>query len=279
MSREANTRSGAATTTSAGVPEIAVKVRPRVWIGLAIFVGYLVVVYTAQALSGVRYDQLGDSGSNLFFGAGLSLIIAAVLLAITTTLLGWWRPALFDRHRSVRWPIIAPIVMAVALVINLVSTDWASYDGTFFAASLVILLVGFTEEITTRGLLLTGLRSRLSEVWVWLITSVLFGAMHLLNATSGQALGPTIQQAAFAFVAGTIFYILRRVTGTLIWAMVLHGFWDFSTFAVGHGTPTAFAGLGSTVYIVAGVLALVSVAFVIRGANERIGAPARAATV
>ena len=252
----------------------SLRVRPRVWIGLAIYVGYVVIVFTIQGFSGVPYDELGESGSNLFFGAGLSLIIAAVLLAITTTALGWWRPALFERHRSVRWPIIAPILMVIALAFNLVSTDWGTYDGGFFAASLVILLVGFTEELTTRGLLLTALRSRLAEVWVWLITSVLFGAMHLLNAASGQELGPTLQQVGFAFVVGTVFYILRRVTGTLIWAMVLHGLWDFSTFAIGHGAAGPLAGLGGSIEFVAGILALISVAFVIRGADERTGAPA-----
>jgi membrane protease YdiL (CAAX protease family) len=157
---------GETSTTQEDTMDRPLRVRPRIWIGLAVYVGYLIVVYAVQAFSGVRYDELGESGSNLFFGAGLSLIVAAVLLAITTTLLGWWRPALLDRRRSVRWPIIAPVLMAVALIVNLVSTDWASYDGAFFAASIVILLVGFTEEITTRGLLLTGLRSRLTEGWV-----------------------------------------------------------------------------------------------------------------
>lgn len=249
----------------------SVRVRPRVWIGLAIYLGYVAVVYTLQLVSGVPYDELGESGSNLFFGAGVSLIVAAVLLAITTTVLGWWRPALFDRRRSVRWPIIAPILLAVALLFNLISTDWASYDGAFFAASLVLLLVGFTEEITTRGLLLTGLRSRLNEGWVWFISTALFALMHLLNATSGQALGPTIQQVVFAFVAGTILYILRRTTGTLIWAMVLHGLWDFSTFAVTHGTPGPLVGVGATFELLAGIVGLIAVAFVIRGAHERIG--------
>jgi hypothetical protein len=93
----------------------SVRVRPRVWIGLAIYLGYIAVVYTIQLVSGVPYDELGESGSNLFFGAGVSLIVAAVLLAITTTVLGWWRPALFDQHRSVRWPIIAPILLSTAL--------------------------------------------------------------------------------------------------------------------------------------------------------------------
>lgn len=250
------------------------KVRPRVWIGLAIYVGYVAVVFLVQQLSGVPYTDLGESGGNLFFGVGISLIIAAILLAITTTLLGWWRPALHERKRSVRWPIIAPIIMVVALLINLASTDWSSYDGAFFAASIVLILVGFTEELTTRGLLLTSLRSTLSEGWVWFLTSALFALMHLINAASGQALLATVQQVTFAFLGGTIFYIVRRTTGTLIWAMVLHGLWDFSTFAVLHGTPGPFAGFGSIVYIAAGVLALIFVPFVIRGANEKIGARA-----
>jgi membrane protease YdiL (CAAX protease family) len=255
----------------------SVKVRPRVWIGLAIYVGYIIVVFSVQAFSGVPYDKLGESGSNLFFGAGLSLIVGAVLLALTTTLLRWWRPALFDRHHSVRWPIIAPIFLVVALIFNLVSVDWASFDGAFLGAALVIILVGFTEEITTRGLLLTGLRSRLSEVWVWLISTALFGGMHLLNAASGQALGPTINQVFFALIVGTIFYILRRVTGTLIWSMLLHGLWDFSTFSLGQGTPSALMGIGPIFEIIAGVLALIFVAFVIRGANERFGEAGRPA--
>lgn len=248
-----------------------VRVRPRVWIGLAIYLAYTLVVLAVQQITGVPYTALGTSGENLFLGAGLSLIVGAVLLAITTSLLGWWRPALFDRHRAAHaWPIIAPAVMAVALLVNLGSTDWGSYDGVFFAASIVLLLVGFTEELTTRGLLLVGLRSRLPEVWVWFLTSALFGLMHLVNAFSGQDLTSTLRQVAFAFGAGTIFYILRRVTGSLVWAMVLHGFWDFSTFAVTHGTPGPFAALSGVLEILAIVLAFVGVAFVIRGADERI---------
>ncbi len=250
------------------------RVRPRVWIGLAIFLAYVVLVFVVQLLTGIPYTALGDNGGNLFLGAGLSLIIGAVFLAITTTLLGWWRPALFERAHSVRWPIFVPALMAVALVINLLSTDWGAYDGAFFAASVVLLLVGFTEEMATRGVLLVALRSRLGEGWVWFLTSALFALMHLVNALSGQDLVSTLQQVGFAFMGGTIFYILRRTTGTLIWAMLLHGFWDFSTFAVGHGTPAPTAGISSILYLVTGIAGLAVVAFVIRGARERTVAPA-----
>lgn len=241
------------------------KVTPRIWIGIAIWLGYIATVFVVQQLSGVKYTELGDNGANLFFGAGLSLIVGTILLAITTTLLGWWRPALFEATASRhKWPIIAPVLMAVALVFNLAGTDWGSFDGAFFAASVVLLLVGFTEELTTRGLLVVALRSRLSEVWVWLFSTLAFALMHYINVFGGQGFVPTTQQVLFAFLAGTIFYILRRVTGSLIWAMVLHALWDFSVFSVGHGAPSTISALANPLFLAAAALAIVAVWFVVR---------------
>jgi membrane protease YdiL (CAAX protease family) len=271
--------SSAANGDQKGASVPALRVRPRVWIGIAVWAGYGILVFVAQRLTGIPYTALGDSGGNLFRGAGVSLIIGTVCLAVTASLLGWWRPALFDRRRSRHtWPIVAPALMVVALLINVASTDWGSYDLGFFAASVVLLLVGFTEEMATRGLLIVGLRARLGEGWVWFLSTALFAVMHLLNVISGQAIMPTLVQVGFAFLAGTVFYILRRTTGTLIWAMILHGLWDFAAFAVGHGNPSPWAALSGVVYSVVGVLALVSVAFVIRGADERTAAPIESTT-
>ncbi|KQZ09188.1 hypothetical protein ASD23_12950 [Agromyces sp. Root1464] len=247
----------------------ALRVTPRVWIGFAIWVGYLVVIFAMQRVTGVPYTELGESGENLFFGVGLSLIVGTVLLAITTSLLGWWRPVLFDAARSRhRWPLIAPFAMAVLLVVNLAVTDWAAYDAAFFGASIVLLLVGFTEELTTRGLLLVGLRSRLSEPWVWFLTTLAFALMHYVNVLTGQDFLPTTLQVGYAFLGGTIFYILRRTTGSLVWAMVLHGFWDFSTFSSGYGETSPLVGLTATLYGVVGLFALVAVWWTFRSAAQ-----------
>ena len=152
------------------VTEERFRVRPTVSIGLAIWLGELLLVLGVQAAAGVPYDEWGDSAGNLFLGAGLSLVVSAVLLGITVTLLGWWRPALYERHRSRhRWMLIFPILVAVAAAMNLAGTDWGAYSGAFLGASLVLCLVGFTEEIVNRGLLLVGLRARLAEGWVWFL--------------------------------------------------------------------------------------------------------------
>lgn len=126
------------------------------------------------------------------------------------------RPAVlgldFERRHGPRWPLVVPALMVVALGVNLANTDWASYDGAFFAASLVLLLVDFTEELATRGLPVVGLRSRLQEAWVWFLSSALFAAMHLVNIFAGQGVSTTLTQVGMAFLGGTVFYILRRST-------------------------------------------------------------------
>ncbi len=265
-------------TTARGTTErsTAVRIRPTVGLGIGIWTTYTVLVFLVGRIAGVPYTELGTSGRNLFLGAGLSLIIGTVFLAATASILGWWRPALFERRHGPRWPLMVPALMVLALGVNLANTDWGSYDGAFFAASLVLLLVGFTEEMTTRGLLVVGLRSRLPEVWVWFLSSALFAAMHLINIAGGQSAGTTLTQVGMAFLGGTVFYILRRSSGTLLWAMVLHGLWDFSAFAVGHGTAGPLVALGGTLNLLAGLAGLVAVAFVIRGADERIHPAIRA---
>lgn len=245
------------------------RVTPRVWMGFAIFVGYVIVIFAVTTLSGVPFPEIGTSAENTWRGAVLDLSIAAVLLVITTSLLGWWRPALFERTRSRHsWPIFVPVIMFIAAIANLFTTDWTKFDVSFILSLIALgVFVGFCEELMARGLALTAFRSRLPEVWVWVLTSVLFGAMHLVNAALGASFGNSLAQAGLAAMSGTAFYILRRVTGSLIWAMVLHGLWDVSVFAVGHAPlGTAF---GSILGPVVGVLSLAVVYWVITGADER----------
>jgi hypothetical protein len=256
------------------------RVTPRVWIGLAIYLGYCAVIVIVTNLGGVPFPEIGKSAETTLKGAVLPLGVAAVLLVITTTALGWWRPALFERQRSQhRWPIIAPVVMAIAAVLNLFNTDWSKFDAAFLMSLLALgVLVGFSEELMSRGLLLTSLRSSVREGWVWFISSALFGLMHMLNVLTGGVFQDTIGQAGLAFASGTAFYIMRRVTGSLIWAMVLHGLWDVSVFSVGFA-PKELSFAPLLVFLVA-ALSLASVYWVIKGANEKPGLlPTAAAAV
>ncbi|WP_339316071.1 CPBP family intramembrane glutamic endopeptidase [Paenibacillus sp. FSL R10-2734] len=214
--------------------EHQLRVTPKVWIGLLITVGYLCIILPIQKLSGIPYQDFGASADNLYRSAVMSMAAGAVALIIVTSLLGWWRPALYDSSQqrwTYKWPIIAPFFMLLGAIANLFSTKFSNFDAKFILILIVFgLLVGFCEELTIRGLLLTSLRSRLSEGWVCILTSIIFGLIHGSNIFLGQDVGSTSVQMLSAAVTGLTLYILRRTTGSLIWAMLLHGLWDVAVF-------------------------------------------------
>ena len=119
-----------------------------------------------------------------------------------------------------------------------------------------VLLVGFSEEMVTRGLMIVGLRGGLKEPMVWLVSSLLFGLLHAINIVFGQAVDATLQQIVFAFLLGTAFYVTRRVTGTLLVCMVLHALWDFGTIGNDATDGTNYAGFFLVLTAVLGLVAV-----------------------
>lgn len=236
------------------------RVSPRPLLGLVALVVYLVIIVVIQGTSGVPYTELSASTANLWRDPILSIAVASVVVAALATWWGWWQPALFERTRARRWTIIAPAFVLVLAVFNLVFTKWSNLGTDFLIAGLVVgVLVGFGEEFVTRGLLLVGLRARFREVLVWLFTCLAFGLIHSVNILLGAPAVGTLQQMVLAAAQGSAFYALRRVTGSLIWAMALHGLWDFSVFVLGTSggaNPLGFLTLVSAVVsVVFGFLA------------------------
>lgn len=107
---------------------------------------------------------------------------------------------------------------------------------------LLILLANaalgaFSEEVMFRGFLYAGLRDAL-PVWpAILLTSLLFGAPHVLNVLVIGNLGAAIGQSVFATLSGIMFLALRIRTGSLWPVIVLHAAWNTGLILVGREAP------------------------------------------
>jgi uncharacterized protein len=203
---------------------------------------YAVVVAVGGLVSGMDYDELSDSTSNV-----VGFVIIPVGLGILATLTltarwGWWHAIFREDGRQTwpRWARLIPALFVMAIVVTLIVAPWGDWSaGLVLLILLGTMMVGFAEEIVFRGYLLVGARARFSEAGAWFVTSALFGLFHGLNILTGQSVGTTVQQVVFAFVLGSGLYLVRRVSGLLVVAMVIHGLWDFSTFiGAGRGEDT-----------------------------------------
>lgn len=225
--------------------------RPAPAVGL--FLAYLVVFYGVWIITGVDYQDIGDAADTLFKWYVAPLAAGAVVLVVGVSWFGWWRPVLSEKVRAPRWMIAPGLAMVLLAVVSINISDKSGTTAAMFLPLVLgSLLVGFCEETATRGVLVTGFRGTLTEPKVWFLSTLCFGLLHLPNWVFGA--GPAaVAQVFLAFTAGTALYLTRRVTGSLIPAMLLHGFWDFSTFV---GELPAYASAFS---FIVGALALVTV--------------------
>ncbi|MGI9646877.1 MAG: CPBP family intramembrane glutamic endopeptidase [Ilumatobacteraceae bacterium] len=213
------------------------KVRPSLAVALAVFVGYVVVwIGTARLIGGsdLEYAEAFknlDDTRPLVYG----LIAGALFGIIVTTAFGWWKEVLGERRTVTGWFRFIPLIVFLAIA---ATTDWGNFgniDGSLLAWSAAAgILVGFSEELTFRGLeVVNGRKAKMTEAKVCLVSTVLFGAIHVPNFVLGADIGPSIGQAFLAATTGLLFYISRRTTGTILVPMILHGLWDFTLFTTG----------------------------------------------
>lgn len=203
-------------------------------VGVAVYLTYLVVVWVLWRRAGVDYVHLGDGRDTITGGIVRPIGIAAALVVVATTVLGWWGPVLFDSPRAdvAWWVWVAPALMGVGALAGVLTLDWGSREArhTLLPLALGCLFVGVAEEVLTRGLLLVGAREAgWSELAAASLATVLFSLIHLVNRWFGLTWSATATQLGLSLLAGIVFYLTRSATGTLMAAIVVHALWDLGT--------------------------------------------------
>ncbi len=205
-------------------------------VAIAACVVYGVVLIFLQKLSGVPYTDFASSESNMRRGALVPVAIAATALVAILALTGRLTEALTYAPRSealLLWAV--PAVMLAGAVVRLARTDWSAATGRFLIVALVTsVLVGLSEELLVRGYLVDALQGQgLATVWVAVVSSVVFGVIHGLNALNGQDAQTTVLQVVLSTLLGLGLFASLAVSGTLWLPIALHALFDFSLLAQG----------------------------------------------
>ena len=228
--------------------------RGGLWRLLVVVVVYLAVYLGAGWIGSQISGDFGDddllsSVGSVFFQLTVSLIVGAIALAAFSRYMGW-APELFGRqpiYRS-RWMWIAPITVLTPIVLRVLGIDWGEHAFDVVALVLVSgLLIGFVEELLYRGISVKMLREGGHGEWVVAaLSSLVFALSHSLNLLGGQSIGTVAPTVGYTFAFGVLMYLTMRVTGFLIYAMLLHGLTDPTTFLATGGVDKVATGSSST---------------------------------
>ena len=231
--------------------------RARVVVAIVILVVWAAITFNFGRDWGGEHRPLEDAVNagfnwNLFF-AGLFLAAALAVFRWRDVGLAAPRPHTLE----LLWLPILFIVLffAVAVLIGLPPLS-------ILAIMLVnSLIVGWSEEMAFRGILFSALRTWIAIWPAIIVTTVLFGAVHVLNGFGTGDWGNAVIQACTAAMSGLIFMAILIRTGSIIPAMAVHAFWDYGLFTMsaalrGHSGEAPAAEAGIAVLLVPFALAL-----------------------
>ena len=200
------------------------------------------VVWSAITLLIMRWLDPGEHSllESVCGGVGWNFVLAILFLVALTRINGWSDLA-FVRPESLR----SLRILWLPTLYLLVFAGLAAIRGISLTAPQILFvvintaMVGLSEEFMFRGVLFRALRSRLCMWPAILLTSVLFGGVHVFNVfITGQLVDATAQALA-AMMSGFIFMALLLRTGSLWVPIAYHALFDMSIFLATSGAAGA----------------------------------------
>lgn len=195
---------------------------------LSVFVAFLVVIFFIDPF----LKGLGDFA-----------LIAQEIFAITFALLlnSFWihQPLHFKTDVSLKTILEVNSLPILFVILAIIITFAKNNIDNFQSAITVAICAGVTEELVFRGIILPGSMTHFSgHKGMWyavIISSLLFGGIHMVNLAS-QQLEATLLQGSNAFAAGLLLAAIYLRTRSLFFPMIFHGVNDYISTIVAHGS-------------------------------------------
>ncbi|BCR36795.1 CPBP family intramembrane glutamic endopeptidase [Mariniplasma anaerobium] len=104
---------------------------------------------------------------------------------------------------------------------------------TIIIFAITCLSVGLFEELVFRGLILFFLLQKLPKnreglLLSIVISSALFGFMHLFNIFDGANVGATLLQVMYSFAMGLMWSVILLKTKSILLVIILHSIYNFT---------------------------------------------------
>ncbi len=205
---------------------------------------YIMIVALGMAITVRVYDAAYGTPMMISHFWMTELLLVLLVLFYVKRFFGWEGVG-FGRMnwRSMLWflPAYGALAMAfVGIFPVVISGDLTAAQWQLLGLiTFTTFLIGFSEEVMFRGILLRGALARISVVPAMFVSAVAFSLLHSVNLLGGLSLVAVIYQLAFTFVVGFFLAPLALRIGNLWPLIIWHWLWDLALFSgafldVGH---------------------------------------------
>lgn len=215
--------------------------KSELWFAVTWIIVYVVVMGNLRA-------NLGDESQYSM----LAVLIIAVILTVFMV-----KNKLTEKYGLVLWKESRKYLYFIPLILLCTVDLWFGvsmhYSGVHQIVAVMTLgLAGYVEEMIFRGLLFRAIeKDSLKQAIV--ITSVTFGAGHIVNLLTGRGSLDTILQIGYAIAIGFAFAMVLYKSGSLIPCIATHAVINMSSKFSNHnisGQAEAFWDYGGALFLI-----------------------------
>lgn len=203
------------------------KKNPILYALLLLIIWATITVYGSVFLAGgkdVKLDEMISSRPSY------SIFLACIILLIYTFMRNIKTDVGFNSNLNMKhWIYIYPIiVITILLALVLIKGDINQNELLFVLGNTFV--VGISEELMFRGILLNSFIQKYSYLKSIIIVSLLFGTVHIANGFVTGDFFAASKQAFIATFSGILFIAMRIKSINIIPAIIIHWLWDFVVF-------------------------------------------------
>jgi membrane protease YdiL (CAAX protease family) len=216
--------------------------RPRLLPAVLAVLAPLVVLVGGRL---VRPPQPGPGLLPRLLLAELALLVVTVALVAWT---GWWRQTGLVGPWRQRWWILIPAgLLLIQLLLGLPGLMRLADPARLPIVIPLVAMVGFCEETLTRGVMLYGL-SRFGPLVAGLVTSAIFGLLHVIGLLSAIPVSFLVFQVIGAMLLGLLFAGLRYRMISIWPVIVIHALYDVPALLTGYPLRVADVSLAAGLF-------------------------------
>lgn len=219
----------------------------------------ITIQLASVGLEGGDYEALARSSTTLTRQALVPHAIFLLVGLAVVARLRLWRESGFlvplPGVTSRRWTLVPAALMLLGVVVGFATALDDRPVGYLVVLFVAMMTVGFNEEVWFRGIVLSGYRRTMDDRSAIVVTAVLFGLGHLVNAALGLSVGDVLTQVVATTIGGIAFGVIRVRTGSIFPAVLTHGLYDaallslapdaeeYGTFLLGRLVALLLVGL------------------------------------
>jgi len=207
--------------------------RTRLKAAVLAALGYIAIMAVGMFTSGHVFGIPYGAPEMTLVLLPFEVVMSLYALVMARRLFGHWQCGFGPVDWRGLWWLAPSFLVVAALFLGLFLTGTVTLTGLALAVVATMILVGFSEELVFRGIVLKAALPAMATGRAILLSAALFASLHAVNVLAFLPVSNMLLQLVLTFTFGLAIACFALRVNSLVPVITFHALWDMVQFLGG----------------------------------------------